>query len=185
MAHAVYGPSLGLFLARTVSRADRSRQLRRERMTVGVLPAMVPKTGKPGFRWGGMRIGVDIGGTKIEAAALDPSDQVAARLRVPTPRGDYPATVEAVAGIVRAIERETGCQGTVGVDMLGSISPTTGLIKGSNSVWMTGHPFRDGLEAALSRPVRCANDANCASVEDASLSRARHKHVCSAYLFVG
>jgi hypothetical protein len=91
----------------------------------------------------------------------------------PPPRGDYPATVEAVAGIVRAIERETGCQGTVGVDMPGSISPTTGLIKDSNSVWMTGHPFRDGLEAALSSPVRCANDANCASVEDTSLSRAR------------
>ena len=67
-------------------------------MTVSVIPAMVPKTGKPGFRWGGMRIGVDVGGTKIEAAALDKSDQVAARLRVPTPRGDYPATVEAVAG---------------------------------------------------------------------------------------
>jgi predicted NBD/HSP70 family sugar kinase len=98
----------------------------------------------------------------------------------PPSRGDYPATVEATTGIVRAIERETGCQGTVGVDMPGSISPTTGLIKGSNSVWMTGHPFRDGLEAALSRPVRCANDANCASVEDASLSRARHKHVSSS-----
>jgi fructokinase len=95
----------------------------------------------------------------------------------PPPHGDYPATVEAVAGIVRAIERETGCQGTV--DMPGSISPTTGLIKGSNSVWMTGHPFRDGLEAALSRPGRCANDTNCASVEDTNLSRARHKHVSS------
>jgi fructokinase len=114
-----------------------------------------------------MRIGVDIGGTKIEAAALDSSDQVAARLRVPTPRGDYPATVEAVAGIVRAIERDTGRQGSVGVGMPGSISPTTGLIKGSNSAWMTGHPFRDDLETALHRPVRCANDANCLAASEA------------------
>jgi fructokinase len=114
-----------------------------------------------------MRIGVDVGGTKIEAVALDPSGQVAARLRVPTPRGDYPATVEAVARIVRAIERETGCHGSVGVGMPGSISPTTGLIKGSNSVWMTGQPFRDDLEAALDRPVRCANDANCLAASEA------------------
>ena len=114
-----------------------------------------------------MRIGVDVGGTKIEAAALDLSDQVAARLRVPTPRGDYPATVEAVAGIVRAIERDTGRQGTVGVGMPGSISPTTGLIKGSNSIWMTGQPFRDDLETALDRPVRCANDANCLAASEA------------------
>jgi fructokinase len=74
----------------------------------------------------------------------------------PPSRGDYPATVEAVAGIVRAIERETGCQGTVGVDMPGSISPTTGLIKGSNSVWMTGHPFprRLGSSAQPPGPLR-------------------------------
>lgn len=114
-----------------------------------------------------MRIGVDVGGTKIEAVALGSTDQVAARLRVPTPRGDYPATVEAVAGIVRAIERETGRHGTVGVGMPGSISPTTGLIKGSNSVWMTGKPFRDDLEKALGRPVRCANDANCLAASEA------------------
>ena len=114
-----------------------------------------------------MRIGVDVGGTKIEAVALGSTDHVAARLRVPTPRGDYPATVEAVAGIVRAIERETGRHGTVGVGMPGSISPTTGLIKGSNSVWMTGKPFRDDLEAALDRPVRCANDANCLAASEA------------------
>jgi fructokinase len=114
-----------------------------------------------------MRIGVDVGGTKIEAAALDSSNQVAARLRVPTPRGDYPATVEAVAGIVRAIERDTGRQGTVGVGMPGSISPTTGLIKGSNSVWMTGQPFRADLETALHRPVRCVNDANCLATSEA------------------
>ena len=91
---------------------------------------------------------------------------VAARLRVPTPRGDYPATVEAVAEIVRALERDTGRQGTVGVGMPGSISPTTGLIKGSNSVWMTGQPFRDDLETALHRPVRCANDANCLAASE-------------------
>ena len=114
-----------------------------------------------------MRIGVDVGGTKIEAVALESSDQVAARLRVPTPRGDYPATVEAVARIVHAVERETGRQGSVGVGMPGSISPTTGLIKGSNSVWMTGKPFRDDLEAALGRPVRCANDANCLAASEA------------------
>jgi fructokinase len=114
-----------------------------------------------------MRIGVDVGGTKIEAVALDSSDQVAARLRVPTPRGDYPATVEAVARIVHAIELETGRQGSVGVGMPGSISPATGLIKGSNSVWMTGHPFRDDLEAALGRPVRVTNDANCLAASEA------------------
>ncbi|EWY39076.1 fructokinase [Skermanella stibiiresistens SB22] len=114
-----------------------------------------------------MRIGVDVGGTKIEAIALGSNDVVMCRLRVPTPRGDYPATVEAIAGVVRSIEWETGQRGTVGVGMPGSISPTTGRIKGSNSVWMTGHAFRDDLEAALGRPVRCANDANCLAASEA------------------
>lgn len=114
-----------------------------------------------------MRIGVDVGGTKIEAIALDADGVARVRLRVPTPRGDYPATVEAVAGIVRAVEREAGRRGSVGVGMPGSISPATGRIKGSNSVWMTGQPFRDDLEAALGRPVRCANDANCLAASEA------------------
>ncbi|WP_029010190.1 ROK family protein [Azospirillum halopraeferens] len=114
-----------------------------------------------------MRIGVDLGGTKIEAVAMDALDHERLRRRVPTPRGDYAATLAAVAALVDGIEETLGERGTVGVGMPGSISPATGLVKGCNSTWLVGHPIRRDLEAALGRPVRCANDANCLAVSEA------------------
>jgi fructokinase len=112
------------------------------------------------------RIGIDFGGTKIEAAALDASGQIVARLRAPNPRG-YDAAIEAVAELVAAVEAQAGHCGSVGVGMPGSISPRTGLIRNANSVWLNGRNFGADLEAALGRPVRLANDANCMALSEA------------------
>src|SRR5512138_2471137 len=101
-----------------------------------------------------MRIGVDLGGTKIEAIALDEAGLVLARRRVPTPREDYDATLAAIVSLVRGLEQEAGGRGTVGVGIPGAISPATGLVKNANSTWLNGRPLRDDLERALDRPVR-------------------------------
>ena len=114
-----------------------------------------------------MRIGVDLGGTKIEGIALDDSGAMLARRRVATPQGDYRATVEAVASLVRAIEAEAGRQGTVGVGMPGALSNLSGRVKNSNSTCLIGQPLQGDLEAALSREVRLANDANCFALSEA------------------
>jgi len=116
-----------------------------------------------------MRIGVDLGGTKIEAIALDDSGLIRARQRRPAPQGDYGKTIAAVAALVPDIEREAAvgpCP--VGLGMPGGISPGTGLVQGANSTWLIGHPFDKDLGAALKRPVRVANDANCFVVSEAS-----------------
>jgi fructokinase len=114
-----------------------------------------------------MRIGVDLGGTKIEAIGLDDHGAVLGRERVPTPQHDYDATVEAIAELVGAIERETGNRGTVGVGMPGALSPATGLVKNANSTWLIGQPLDRDLSARLERPVRFANDANCFALSEA------------------
>jgi fructokinase len=114
-----------------------------------------------------MRIGVDLGGTKIEAVALDDRGGVLARQRVPTPQQDYDATVGAMAALVATIEKETGERGTVGVGMPGSLSPATGLVKNANSTWLIGQPLDRDLSARLERPVRFANDANCFALSEA------------------
>jgi len=114
-----------------------------------------------------MRIGIDLGGTKIEGIAMRGSDE-AARLRVETPRGDYPATVEAVAAMVEALERRAGSRATVGVGIPGTIATATGLVKNANSVWLIGMPLRADLERRLGREVRIANDANCFAVSEAA-----------------
>jgi len=102
-----------------------------------------------------MRIGVDLGGTKIEAIALGDRDgEVLARRRIPAPRGDYRQTLDALVAIVRDIEREAGVSGTVGIGIPGAISPATGLIKNSNSTWMNGRPLAEELPRLLGRPVR-------------------------------
>jgi fructokinase len=116
----------------------------------------------------GMRIGVDLGGTKIEAIALGEDGRELARRRVPTPRGDYPGTLEAVAGLVRAFEAERGRPGTVGVGIPGALSPATGLVKNSNCAWLQGRPLDHDLGALLGRPVRVANDANCFALSEAT-----------------
>jgi len=114
-----------------------------------------------------MRIGVDLGGTKIEAIALGDGGQELARRRVATPRHDYDATIRTIASLVDAIERELGRQGSVGVGMPGALSPASGLVKNANSTWLIGHAIDRDLEQALARPVRCANDANCFALSEA------------------
>lgn len=115
-----------------------------------------------------MRIGIDLGGTKIEGIALADDGRELARHRVPTPREDYPATLAAVAGMVRRLEAETGEPATVGVGMPGSLSPTTGRVRNANSVWLIGQPIDRDLATELGREVRCANDANCLAVSEAA-----------------
>lgn len=113
-----------------------------------------------------VRIGVDLGGTKIEAAAFDDAGTQVSRRRVDTPRS-YEATIAAIVEIVAAVESEAGRTGTVGVGMPGVPSPRTGLVKNANSTWLIGRAFPHDLRAALGREVRCANDANCLAVSEA------------------
>jgi fructokinase len=114
-----------------------------------------------------VRIGIDLGGTKIEGIALDDSGAMLVRRRVATPQGDYRATVEAVAALVRSIEAEIGRQCTVGVGMPGALSQVSGRVKNSNSTCLIGQPLQGHLEAALAREVRLANDANCFALSEA------------------
>jgi fructokinase len=114
-----------------------------------------------------MRIGIDLGGTKIEAATLADDGTIGLRRRVPTPAGDYDATVRAISDLVRIIEAETGRRGAVGIGMPGTLSPATGLVKNSNSTCLNGRPFDRDLEATLGRKLRFANDANCFALSEA------------------
>ena len=114
-----------------------------------------------------MRIGIDLGGTKIEAVALADDGQALLRQRIPTPQGDYLATLMAVAGLVEAVENETGRRGSVGIGIPGAESPASGLIKNANSTCLIGQPLRRDLQAVLQRPVRLANDANCFALSEA------------------
>ncbi|HET7292780.1 MAG TPA: ROK family protein [Vicinamibacteria bacterium] len=115
-----------------------------------------------------MRVGVDLGGTKIEAVVLDESGHERARRRVATPRDDYQGTLEAIASLVERLESEAGARGTVGIGMPGAISPATGFVKNANSTWLNGKPLREDLEARLGRTVRLANDANCFALSEAT-----------------
>jgi fructokinase len=114
------------------------------------------------------RIGVDLGGTKIEAAAIDHLGAVRPRRRVATPSGNYRATIEAISGLVEAIEQQIGETASVGIGMPGTISPISGLVKNANSTWLIGRPLQRDLETALGRPVRVANDANCFALSEAT-----------------
>jgi fructokinase len=114
-----------------------------------------------------MRIGIDLGGTKIEAAAIDRQGGVALRQRVATPAGNYAATIEAVRGLVAALETALGRRCPVGIGMPGSLSPTTGLVRNANSTCLNGRPFDRDLTQALARPLRFANDANCFALSEA------------------
>jgi fructokinase len=120
-----------------------------------------------------MRIGIDLGGTKIEAIGLDAKGRELKRLRVPTPRGDYEGTVAAVKALVEQVEEATHRVGSVGVGIPGTIVRSTGLVKNANSIWLNGRPFERDLSEALSREVRCANDANCFAVSEATDGAAR------------
>jgi fructokinase len=114
-----------------------------------------------------VRIGIDLGGTKIEAIALDDSGATLCRRRVATPAGDYRAIIEAIAALVSAIEREVGLTGTVGVGTPGALSLRTGLIKNSNSIVLNGKPLDRDLARPLGRQVRIQNDANCFALSEA------------------
>jgi fructokinase len=115
-----------------------------------------------------MRIGIDLGGTKIEGICLDHSGNELARKRIATPKHDYPGTVQAMAGLVRDLEVQTGRTGTVGVAIPGTVSTITGRVKNANSTWLNGQPLDRDFAAALGRPVRCVNDANCLAVSEAT-----------------
>ena len=122
-----------------------------------------------------MRIGIDLGGTKIEAIAIDGAREVLRR-RVAAPRGDYDATISTVQQLVSAIERELRTTGTVGIGIPGAISPATGLIKNANSTWLIGRPLDRDLARALDRPVRVTNDANCFALSEATDGAAQGAH---------
>jgi fructokinase len=120
-----------------------------------------------------MRIGIDLGGTKIEALALADDGREIDRRRIAAPRGSYEQTIRALVEMVQAIEsacpdEAPAARSRVGVGIPGAISPATGLIKNANSTWLNGHPLAEDLSHALARPVRLANDANCFALSEAT-----------------
>jgi fructokinase len=128
-----------------------------------------------------MRIGIDLGGTKIEALALDDAGLELARHRVDTPQHDYDGTLAAIAGLVRRIEQETGQTGSVGAGIPGSLR-RNGLVKNANSTWLNGRPLREDISRLLGREVRVANDANCLAVSEATDGAARGVDVVFAVI---
>lgn len=117
-----------------------------------------------------MRIGIDLGGTKIEGVALTPDGGVAATLRRPTPQHDYPGTVAAIVAVADALRREVGGVPTIGIGTPGSAARTAAgppVWQGANSVWLNGRPLAHDLERALGQPIRVANDADCFAVSEA------------------
>lgn len=114
-----------------------------------------------------LRIGIDLGGTKIEIIALDADGRELLRRRVPTPAGDYSATLAVVAGLVAWAEGELGARGSIGIGTPGAVSLATGLLKNANSTCLNGRPVKQDLEALLGRELRIANDANCFALSEA------------------
>ena len=113
------------------------------------------------------RIGVDLGGTKIEIGVLDETGRFALRERLPTPQGDYAGTIAAIKSLLAMAEERLGAKGPVGVAIPGAVSPFNGLVKNANSTWLIGRPFEQDLNNALQVPVRLANDANCFALSEA------------------
>lgn len=114
-----------------------------------------------------IKLGIDLGGTKIEIIALDGQGGELLRRRVATPRGDYLATLQAIAGLVAEAEAELGERGSVGIGTPGAISKASGLLKNSNSVHLNGQPILQDLQGLLGREVKIANDANCFALSEA------------------
>jgi fructokinase len=129
-----------------------------------------------------LRMGIDLGGTKIEGVVLDADGQECARERVATPQGDYAATLETLAGLVLRLETAAGQACSVGIGMPGSISRASGLVKNSNSVCLNGQPLHRELEARLERPLRFANDADCFALSEALDGAARDAAVVFAVI---
>ncbi len=124
-----------------------------------------------------MRIGIDLGGTKIEGIALDNTGVELFRQRISTPQHDYAATLDAICDLVQLIEHHCGKKGSIGIGIPGAISPTTAKIKNANSTWLIGQAIQQDLEARLSRPVRIANDANCFAVSEATDGAGRDANI--------
>jgi predicted NBD/HSP70 family sugar kinase len=120
-----------------------------------------------------MRIGIDLGGTKIELAALDERGELRLRTRAPTPSGDYAGTVEAIGALVERADSTLGVRATVGVATPGALSRVSGQVKNANSTCLNGRPLREDLERRLAREVRIANDANCFALSEAIDGAAR------------
>ena len=114
-----------------------------------------------------IRIGIDLGGTKIEMIALDSSGSILKQQRIPTPASDYEGTIKSVAGLVLEFEKESQVTVLVGIGMPGAISPVTGRVKNSNSICLNGMPFKQDIELALNRTVIIENDANCFVLSEA------------------
>ncbi len=114
-----------------------------------------------------MRIGIDLGGTKIEGVLLDSAGLIRRRLRQSTPREDYDGTIRTIQSIVRALDADAAGSPSVGVGIPGALCPSSGLVKNANSTWIIGRPLDKDLERALGRPVRVANDANCFALSEA------------------
>ena len=114
-----------------------------------------------------LRLGIDLGGTKIEIIAIDSDGRETERRRIASPRDDYDGTVRAVAGLVASVESALGRRGSVGIGIPGSLSPATGKIRNANSTWLNGRVLNVDMAAALDRPVRLANDANCLVLSEA------------------
>ncbi len=115
-----------------------------------------------------MRIGIDLGGTKIEAIALDEAGQELACKRVSTPAGDYEKILHSIKQLIDDVETSTGRQGSIGIGTPGALSPATGLLRNSNSVCMNYMPVKEDLETLLDRPITMANDANCFALSEAT-----------------
>jgi fructokinase len=124
-----------------------------------------------------MRLGVDLGGTKIEAAVLDGEGRVALRRRVPTPHGSYAETLQLLAGLIREVEGAAGGRCSVGIGLPGSVSPRTGYVTNAHNTPLNGRPLKRDLEAALGRELRFANDANCFALSEATDGAARGARV--------
>ena len=124
-----------------------------------------------------LRIGVDLGGTKIEFVALESDGTELHRHRIATPRNDYEGTVHAIADGVKEMEKQVGRTASVGVGIPGTVSTRTGLVKNANSTWLIGNPFDKDLSRALDREVRCANDANCLAVSEATDGAGAGRHL--------
>ena len=115
-----------------------------------------------------IRIGIDLGGTKIEMIALDNEGSILALQRISTPAGDYEGAIKAVASLVLEFENENQVSASVGIGMPGAISPVTKMVKNSNSICLNNKPFKQDLESALNRSVRIENDANCFTLSEAT-----------------
>jgi fructokinase len=127
-----------------------------------------PEPDQPGGPSPAIRIGVDLGGTKIEAAALAADGHILLRRRIATPRDDYDATLSAIGALIADLEQTLGQSGSVGVGTPGALSPFSGRLRNANSAWLNNRPLNADLQALLQRPVRMANDADCFALSEAS-----------------